>query len=151
MVANHISQGNLRGESGLFFTHVNVMERGPYWQSRMKVLLYLARSCRTICMHYCCRLITIMRVWCSPCRKGNSHLLGRLSCEKIQRYNNSAPYVTPRWLLQQIPTLNFHDIFLKLSGLWCWLSLDWLFKHSKWNLMSWNLRKSTKCIHVHVY
>ena len=43
----------------------------------------------------------------SPCGKGNSRLLGRLSSEKIQRYNNSPPYVTARWLPQQIPPLNF--------------------------------------------
>ena len=46
----------------------------------------------------------------SPRGKGNScqtKLLGRLSYEKIRRYNNSSPYMTARWLPQHIPPLNF--------------------------------------------
>ena len=42
-------------------------------------------------------------------------LFGRLSYEKIQRYNNSPPYVTARWPLQQIPPFNFLAITLLFS------------------------------------
>ena len=31
--------------------------------------------------------------------------------KKIWKYNNSAPYVTPRWPLQGIPPLNFLDLY----------------------------------------
>ena len=37
-------------------------------------------------------------------------LLGRPSYEIFQRYNNPPPYVTARWLPQQIPSLNFLDL-----------------------------------------
>ena len=39
-------------------------------------------------------------------QEGNSGLLGGLSNKKIQRYKNSAQYVTPRWWPRQIPSLN---------------------------------------------
>ena len=45
-----------------------------------------------------------------PCKKGNTRLMklvGGLSYKKIQRYNNSPPYVTARWQPQQIASLNF--------------------------------------------
>ena len=48
-----------------------------------------------------------MRCDISPYEKGNTKLLGGLSCEKIQRYNNSPPYVIAMWPPQQIPPLNF--------------------------------------------
>ena len=35
--------------------------------------------------------------------KSNSFLPGGLSYEKIQKYNSSAPFMTPRWPLQRIP------------------------------------------------
>ena len=57
----------------------------------------------------------------SPCRKGNScsmKLLGGLNYEKIQRYNNSPPYVMARWLPQQIPPLNFCGTTKKCT-VWC--------------------------------
>ena len=51
----------------------------------------------TICSQYLYqviyRTITIVYAWLSPCRKGNSHLLGMLSYEKVRRYNNSTPYM----------------------------------------------------------
>ena len=68
----------------------------------------MAQSFAAIDAHYrykqIHRVITIMRAWFSPHRKGYSHLLGGVSHKKIWRYNNSAPlYMTPRWLPQQIP------------------------------------------------
>ena len=108
-------QGNLRGELGLFFTSVLTLWSsghigGHVWR-RVIVLSDLARSFSAICVHYRYRLIqhaiVIMYTWFSPHWKGNSCLLGGLNSEKIGRYNNSAPYVTPRWPLQGIPPLNF--------------------------------------------
>ena len=54
----------------------------------------------------------------SPPEKGNIRLtksLGRLSYEKIWRYNNSPPYVMARWLAQQIPPLNFLGYFTHIT------------------------------------
>ena len=54
----------------------------------------------------------------SPSRKGNSRLtklFDGLSYEKIQRYNNSPPYVMARWPPQQIPPLNFLDFISVLA------------------------------------
>ena len=109
-VINH-TQGNLRGESGLFFTPVLTL-----WSSRhitrhiwrwVIVPSDLAQSFGATCPHnrYCVihRMITNMRVWFSPNRKGSFLLLGGLGYKKIRRYNNSTPYMTARWLPQQIP------------------------------------------------
>ena len=58
----------------------------------------------------------------SPSEKGNTRLmklLGRLSYEKILRYNNSPPYVMARWPSQQIPPLNFLGRNTKNKDLFC--------------------------------
>ena len=71
----------------------------------------MAKSFDMICSHNRYRVIhraiTNMHRWLSSGGKGNSSLLGRLRYEKIQRYNNSAPYVTPIWLPLKIPPLKF--------------------------------------------
>lgn len=76
----NVNQGNLRrGIGPLYHPCVNVMSSG------YAVVMWGA--------------IIIMRVWFSPRREGNSRLLGSLIYNKIQRHNNHAPYMTPRWLL----------------------------------------------------
>ena len=57
------------------------------------------------------RAISIMHTLFNPRGKCNSCFLGRLGYEKICRYNNSAPVVTPIWLPQQILPLNFLGIY----------------------------------------
>ena len=98
-------------ESGLFFT--NAMEQRPYCRSHMEVS-YCTFGFGAICAHnryhVIHRTITDMRAWFNSRGKGNSRLLGRL------RYNNSAPYVTARWLPQQIPLLNFLEWNSKPCG-----------------------------------
>ena len=99
-------QINMGGKGGsLFHPCVTAVERRPCWQSRMEATYCtfgfgISAHHRFPTNHLA---ITIMGAWCSLHRKGNSCLLGGLSCKNIWRYNNSAPYVTPRWLLQQIP------------------------------------------------
>ena len=80
------------------------------------VPLDLERSFGAICAHYRCRVIHRTITKCvrdlSSRGKGSScltKLFGGLSYKKIQRYNNSPPYVMARWLPQQIPPLNFLD------------------------------------------
>ena len=84
-----------KGIGSHFEQCINAMGCQPYWLSHME-----ASYCSA--MHYHYRMIhhpiTIMCMWLSPCRKGNSHLLGGL---------NSSPYVTARWRPHWIPCLNF--------------------------------------------
>ena len=92
----------------------NAMRRRPYCPSCMERSYGpsdLAQSLGAICAQYrylvIHHAITIMCACVIPRVKGNSHLLGGLSYEKIRRYNNSP---TPRWPPQQIPPLNFLDL-----------------------------------------
>ena len=60
------------------------------------------------------RLPICVRALSPRCKcNAETKLFGRLSYEKIRRYNNFPPYVMARWPPQQIPPLNF----LGLS--WC--------------------------------
>ena len=108
-----VYQWKFKRESGLFFTPVWTLWSGLHigghvWRLVI-VPLDLAQSCGTICMHYCYhmihRSIIIMRVLFSSHRKSKLYRMIGLSYKKKKnwRYNNSAPYVTPRLLLQQIP------------------------------------------------
>ena len=121
-------QGNLRGESGLSFTLCSgygavailvancTFGFGAIIGCDLRTLS-LPRELPLVCS------FTIMRVLCSPRRKGNSRLLGRPSYEKIQRNNNSAPYLTPRWPLQQILPLNFFCMIIGHPYFTCILTL----------------------------
>ena len=77
------------------------------------------QSFGTICPHYRYRVvhcaITYMRAWFYVVKAthAKTKLFGGLSYEQIRRYNNSPPYVTARWLPQQIPPLNFREFFTK--------------------------------------
>ena len=95
-----------RGIWSLFDPCVNTVGRRPYCLSRMEesyctfgFSAIIRRDLRTLSLPR-----DSMHV-CDPRGKGNSHLtklFGGLSYEKIRRYNNSPPYVTARWLPQQI-------------------------------------------------
>ena len=69
--------------------------------------------------HMIHRAITFMCAWFKSTRERQSSrltkLLGGLNYEKIQRYNNSPPYMMARWLPQQIPPLNFADYDTELG------------------------------------
>ena len=104
------------GIRSLFDPCVNAMGRRPYWPSRPSRLQVsyctfgFGATFGAICAHYHYRVIhcaiTIMRTWST--RERQLTLAWRAySYEKIWRYNNSPPYVTVRWPLQQIPPLNF--------------------------------------------
>ena len=106
------------GSESLFDPCVNAMGWRPYCPSRMEVSYctfgfgaIIRRDLRTLSLpHDSSRDIPICMHDLSPRGKGNSHLtelFGRLSFEKIRRYNNSPPYLTARWPPQQIPPLNF--------------------------------------------
>ena len=110
---------NLKGESGLFLTPVWMIRGGGHidhhvWR-RVIVPSDLARSFGAICAYYCYNVIhrgiTYMHAWFKSTQvEGNScltKLFGGLNYEKIQRYNNSPPYVTAKWPPQQTPLLNF--------------------------------------------
>ena len=107
---------NLKGGIGsLFDPCVNTMGQRPYSSSRME-MSYCTFGFSAIIQ---CNLCTLSLPRDSPRNiqydlsyrgKGNScltKLFGGLSYEQIRRYSNSPPYVTARWLPQQIPPLNF--------------------------------------------
>ena len=85
---------NLKGGSRSLDPYVNTMGRRPYFNSHVRrwvnVPLDLAWSLGAICAHYRCRVFYCVHDL-SPCEKGNSRLtklLGWLTYETIQRYNN---------------------------------------------------------------
>ena len=75
----------------------------------------LARSFGAICTYYRYRVIhraiTYMRAWFKSTLERqltlNKIVWRTWLQKKIRRYNNSPPYVTARWLTQQIPPSNF--------------------------------------------
>ena len=121
-----------KGGIGSFFhSCVNAMEWLPYCRSCMEAS-YCTFGFGAIYAHNSYRVIANMRAWFSPHGKGNLHLLSKLRYKnKVRRYNNSAPYVTARWLRQQIPTLNFlgptslrlHKVRAKLK---LYIQVSWL-------------------------
>ena len=111
-----------RGIGSLFDPCVNAMGRRPYCPSRMEVSYctfgfgtIILRDLRTLSLphdsphgnQYAC-VIWVLAGKVNSCL---TELFGGLSYEKIWRYNNSAPYVTARWLPQQIPPLNFFGYY----------------------------------------
>ena len=100
---------------------VNTVGQRPYWLSlwmRVIVLSDLIQLFCLICADYWYHMIhrvTLCMGDLSPCEKGYSLLLFGLSCEKIQRCNNS-PFVMGRWPSQQIPPLKFLGLDRNMEG-----------------------------------
>ena len=128
--ANHmfIMQAiNYQGESGLFLTHVLTLWGSSHidrhiWRWVI-VSSDLAWTFGAICAHYrYCGIhstITYMRVWFKSTRERqlmlNETAMAGLATKKMQRYNNSPPYMMAKWLPQQIPPFNF-TTSLKVYG-----------------------------------
>ena len=142
------------GESGLFLTPVlTLWGDGHIDQQVWRWVIVppdLVRSFGMICTQYRYRVIHCTITLClrdlSPREKGNSRLtklLDGLSYEKIQRYNNSPPYVTARWPPQQIPPLNF---LVKNSKTQYHVQMVNSFKCRKWTKMSFLFILKFLCI-----
>ena len=98
---------------------------GSYCTFRFGVIIRRDLRPFSYCLNHCA--IFIMRVWCSPRRKDNSCSLGRLSYKKIQTLTIALLHVTPRWLLQEIPPLNFLEpIFIAVLEALAWCTTHWL-------------------------
>ena len=120
-------QGILKGELGLFLTPVLMLCGGGLLTITMEVS-HCTFGFGAIIRHDL-RTLSLLRD--SPCdnymRVGFKSMQERqltlneiawwLNCKKIQRYNNSPPYMTSRWLPQQIPPLNFlgSDLFIMVQ------------------------------------
>ena len=124
------NQGILKGESGLFLPRVNAMGRRPYWPSRIEVSYctfgfgaIIRRSLRTFSLSrnpLCDNLyVCVIKVRARKTTHAQQNCLAALAMKKIQRYNNSPPYVTVRWPPQQIPPLNFLGWSLVYLSLFC--------------------------------
>ena len=123
----------------------NAMGRRPYWSSHMEAsyctfgfgviirrdlsTLLLPRDLPRDIKPVCVRDL-------SSHSKGNSRLtklFGRLSYEKIRRYNNSHPYVMARWPPQQIPPLNFLGKYGSNLMIWNQVSSSLILIQSKFD------------------
>ena len=108
---------NLKAGIGSLFDPCVNARRWPYWLSRMEASYctfgfgaIIRRDLRTLSLPrdslgdnlYAC----VIEVHAIKATHAKTKLFGRLNYEKIQRYNNSPPYVMARWLPQQIPPLN---------------------------------------------
>ena len=101
---------------------------GAIFRPDMRILLSMSDHHAIPCMCVCDL---------SPLKKGNSHLIklfGWLnSYKKIQRYNNSPPYMMTRWLSQPIP-LQISLIYTKLNPT------------SRLRIISWTGLKGLRCL-----